>query len=200
VQLHTHIRSITRTTITIIAQHWAATLKSCSARGDDAKAERYKQLAARIFAWREQAAVKESMSPASILPDHLIYRIAYSQCADVDGLRACGVRFVRVAELAATIQTALTELKFPVTNAADAIGGGGGDDGGGAPIVLPAGVWRAPGGRAWKHFSSMRCMGQTTKSGKSKAKNWEVSESRFAKGDAVTTIAMDQVRIAHKSS
>eukprot|EP00929_Paragymnodinium_shiwhaense_P001356 TRINITY_DN101584_c0_g1_i1.p1 TRINITY_DN101584_c0_g1~~TRINITY_DN101584_c0_g1_i1.p1 ORF type:complete len:903 (-),score=223.70 TRINITY_DN101584_c0_g1_i1:336-3044(-) len=156
-------------------------LKHWRESGKESFANKHEELRKRIMAWRDASAQKLRMAPADVLSEHIIVNMTYVKPTTLEALRGIGVRIAGSEELVALITNAKTELFADVPD--DTAASQQQSQISQTPLQLPAGVWTPP--RKWA--------GAVYKPGKAGAKPpWEVSYDRFAKGDMVQTIAMQQ--------
>ena len=163
---------------------WFRRLKSLRDRGDVAKARACEELLARVERWRDDTADRLNMAPGAVLPSHVAKRVAYALPQTVDGLRGAGVRIAGVETLAKVVRDAAEELGL--------LGGGSGggaecaSSGGGSGGAMRLGVVKgAPWAFAvYKPKKKKGCPDEPPP--------WEVSWTRFARGECVESIAMTQ--------
>lgn len=151
-------------------------LKHWRENGKETLAENHEELRRRVLKWRDGVAQKLRMAPADVLAEHVVVNITYVKPKSVESLRAAGARIVGVEELVALVAEAEQEL-FPKSASTQ------GTSAESAKLVLPQGSWTP----------SAPWIGAVYKPGKGGAKPpWEISYIRFAGGDSLEQIAMQQ--------
>jgi len=163
-----------------VFKSWIRKLDHYRRVGNANQAEKLEELHRRILGWRDGAAQQLRMAPANVLPDHLGYKMAYVQPTTVEELKSAGVRIAGIEELAALMQASVEEL-FP-----KAVPGQNAENSSGpacAPMLPPHGQWTPR--MAWPQ--AIYKVGK-----KGQLPVWEVSYVRWTKGEAVTSIAMNQ--------
>lgn len=78
-------------------KHWVNHLESLKRAGRDERLAQLEDLKRRIVAWRLETAEKLRLAPATVMPEHLLVKVAYASAKgplDSDALRSAGVRVV----------------------------------------------------------------------------------------------------------
>merc|ERR1719313_1369951 len=119
------------------------------------------------------------MAPADVLSEEVAVQITYVKAANVEDLHKVGVRIVGVEELAELIVQAKDEL-FPNNEVVEVHGASPGARS--APMRLPTASWS---GQKWQNTIYM-----PSKQGVKRP--WEVSYERWANGETINSIAMQQ--------
>lgn len=161
---------------------WHSHVDSARVAGREERVKNLEDLLACVEKWRSETAVKYTMAPASVLPEHLVASIAYATATLPPGLKmekesivAAGVRTREVDSLVATLaawvdkaQPANSSSK-PESSTGDA-----------AMVLIET---RSNGGKKWEY-----AVYKPPKKGGLPA--WEAAYVRFDKGESPQTIAM----------
>jgi len=152
------------------------------------RADNHEELKRRVLAWRNEAAVKLHMAPASVFHENLAATISYCKPTNVEDLRSIGVRIAGIEELAKLIAQAKLELfTEEVQQPSEAAASLEGKESPkrAAQLSLPAGPWKAPA----KWSGAVYKPGPKKLGGKAV---WEISYDRFSKGESLIAIAAVQ--------
>jgi len=174
------------TAVSTALLHWARTLAKFRERGQEGRATAYEQLYDMLLAWRSKQASSLKMAPASVIADHLLLRIAYVQPCSLEALLAVGARLTAAG--GSEILQLIVEWKEAHSIGSCSQGGSqpasqsvGSQGAGDSPqcMVLPNGPYQPT---AWKLAVPP----------KKASPAWEVSWTRFSRGEHLEVIAMDQ--------
>ena len=85
-----------RTPVTNALLHWARTLDDWRARGQQSRAEAHEALYKQLVDWRQAEASRLRMAPASVLADHLAFKIALVKPQEAESLSVLGARIFAI--------------------------------------------------------------------------------------------------------
>jgi hypothetical protein len=162
---------------------WIRTLNLYRQKGDNARADAHEELLSRLEAWRDEAAKKLKLAPASVLPSDKARQIAYSKPSQMDALRTIGVRIAGSETILEVLSKWREEFGYGSINLADGACGGGEKrdrDDDGVSNTLPIAFPTPCSGKRWPLFVySMK-------------NKWEATLLRFEAGEPHEAIAMKQ--------
>ena len=139
-----------RTPVTNALLHWARTLDDWRARGQQSRAEAHEALYKQLVDWRQAEASRLRMAPASVLADHLAFKIALVKPQEAESLSVLGARITaegakQVVALIQKWQAAGWWHKGAPSSDANASSAAGASQGGGAAAAAGASAGAAGG-------------------------------------------------------
>lgn len=140
----------------------------------------------RLEAWRSDMAVKFRMSPADVMAEHLLVKVAYAAASLKSGklqreaLLAVGVRSGGIDDLESTIASWIEETRDTKASDQDS----NPTNVGGNSMIIPDEIFKPS--KAWEHFVYK----PQKKTGLA---SWESSYDRFTSGEHPQTIAMSPI-------
>lgn len=166
---------------------WHNYLDSCHRQQRSERVDELEDLRLRLDAWRSDMAVRFRMSPADVMPEHLMLKVAYAAASlktgtlEREALLQVGVRSGGIDDLESTITSWLEETRTKNNTSLSRDGSTDPNLATSCQMVLPEEIFKPS--KPWDFFVYKPNI-------KSGLAAWESSYNRFMAGEHIQTIAM----------